>query len=140
MDSGENARPSGAEVRVAFAPLTHGPSCQSAFGAGSTCTKFDKMLICVKVTLSGYGGPRVGKANLGVNSMESIARIMAGVAIVGALGVDTLPALSQTTPVPSTVSPVAHHGAPGPIAGAGLPVVAVGFGVYWLIRRRRKPE
>jgi MYXO-CTERM domain-containing protein len=33
-----------------------------------------------------------------------------------------------------------HHGAPGPVAGAGLPVLAVGFGVYWLIRRRRKPN
>jgi hypothetical protein len=33
-----------------------------------------------------------------------------------------------------------HHAAPGPIAGAGLPVIAVGFGIYWLIRRRRKPE
>jgi hypothetical protein len=30
-------------------------------------------------------------------------------------------------------------GAPGPIAGAGLPVLAVGYGVYWLLRRRRKP-
>lgn len=30
------------------------------------------------------------------------------------------------------------HGAPGPLAGAGLPVVAVGYGVYWLVRRRRK--
>jgi hypothetical protein len=30
------------------------------------------------------------------------------------------------------------HGAPGPIAGAGLPVLAVGYGVYWLVRRRRK--
>jgi hypothetical protein len=29
------------------------------------------------------------------------------------------------------------HGAPGPLAGAGLPVVAVGYGVYWLVRRRR---
>jgi hypothetical protein len=29
------------------------------------------------------------------------------------------------------------HGAPGPIAGAGLPVLAVGFGVYRLTRRRR---
>jgi len=28
--------------------------------------------------------------------------------------------------------------APGPIAGASLPVLAVGFGVYWLVRRRRK--
>jgi len=32
------------------------------------------------------------------------------------------------------------HGAPGPIAGASLPVLAVGFGVYWLVRRRRKPN
>ena len=30
------------------------------------------------------------------------------------------------------------HGAPGPLAGAGLPVMAVGYGVYWLVRRRRK--
>ncbi len=29
------------------------------------------------------------------------------------------------------------HGAPGPIAGAGLPFLAVGFGVYWLVRRYR---
>lgn len=34
-------------------------------------------------------------------------------------------------------SPGGVHGAPGPLAGAGLPVVAVGYGVYWLIRRRR---
>jgi hypothetical protein len=31
-----------------------------------------------------------------------------------------------------------YHGAPGPIAGASLPGLAVGFGVYWLTRRRRK--
>jgi hypothetical protein len=30
------------------------------------------------------------------------------------------------------------HGVPGPLAGAGLPILAVGFGVYWLVRRRRK--
>jgi len=30
-----------------------------------------------------------------------------------------------------------YHAAPGPVAGASLPVLAVGFGVYWLARRRR---
>jgi hypothetical protein len=30
------------------------------------------------------------------------------------------------------------HSAPGPIVGAGLPFLAVGYGVYWLVRRRRK--
>lgn len=30
------------------------------------------------------------------------------------------------------------HGVPGPIAGAGLPVLAIGFGVYWLVKRRKK--
>jgi hypothetical protein len=33
------------------------------------------------------------------------------------------------------------HGAPGPLMGAGLPVLAVGYGVYWLTKRRRhKPD
>jgi hypothetical protein len=30
-----------------------------------------------------------------------------------------------------------HHGAPGPIVGAGLPALAIGYGVYWLVKRRR---
>jgi hypothetical protein len=34
--------------------------------------------------------------------------------------------------------PVVVRGAPGPIAGAGLSVLAVGFGAYWLIKRRRR--
>jgi hypothetical protein len=31
-----------------------------------------------------------------------------------------------------------NHAAPGPIAGAGLPFLAVGYGVYWLVKRRRR--
>jgi hypothetical protein len=41
---------------------------------------------------------------------------------------------TATRPVPVS------RGAPGPIAGAGLPVLAVGYGVYWLIKRRRKAK
>lgn len=31
-----------------------------------------------------------------------------------------------------------YSGAPGPIAGAGLPILAIGYGVYWLVKRRRR--
>lgn len=34
----------------------------------------------------------------------------------------------------------AVKGAPGPIAGAGLPVLAIGYGVYWLVKRRREKQ
>jgi hypothetical protein len=32
------------------------------------------------------------------------------------------------------------HGAPGPIVGAGLPLIAAAYGVYWLVKRRRKAD
>jgi len=41
---------------------------------------------------------------------------------------------------PGPSGPPGVRGTPGPIAGAGLPVLAVGFGVYWLVRRRRMAQ
>jgi hypothetical protein len=48
----------------------------------------------------------------------------------------------------NATQPNGHHyakgqhvgGAPGPIVGAGLPIIGIGLGVYWLIMRRRKTE
>jgi hypothetical protein len=33
-----------------------------------------------------------------------------------------------------------NYAAPGPIAGAGLPILLAGYGVYWLIKRRRRTD
>jgi len=73
----------------------------------------------------------------GIDFMTGIARTLAGAAIVAVSTIVALPALSQ-----STVTDAAkRRPAPGPIVGAGLPVLAVGYGVYWLVtRRRRKAE
>ena len=31
-----------------------------------------------------------------------------------------------------------HKGVPGPLVGAGLPFLAIGYGAYWLVRRYRR--
>jgi hypothetical protein len=77
----------------------------------------------------------------GGNFMKNISRIVTRGALVAVLGVVAWPALSQALmPIPPhpPVPPVPYHDAPAPIAAAGLPVLAVGYGVYCLIRRRSR--
>jgi hypothetical protein len=74
--------------------------------------------------------------------MMKQARIPNGLALVTAVlalagAVLSIPNLAHAQSKPS---PVAVRGAPGPIAGAGLPILAVGYAVYWLVKRRRKAE
>jgi LPXTG-motif cell wall-anchored protein len=54
----------------------------------------------------------------------------------------SVPALAQTAstlssaPTPAA-KPKPAVGAPGPLVGAGLPVLLIGGGIYWLVRRRK---
>ena len=49
-------------------------------------------------------------------------------------------ALSLPSIVPSQAATPApyYRPAPGPIAGAGLPILAIGSGAYWLAKRLRR--
>jgi hypothetical protein len=53
----------------------------------------------------------------------------------------SLPSMVQSqaaTPTPCSTATCSVRGAPGPIAGAGLPILAIGFGAYWLAKRLRR--
>ena len=69
--------------------------------------------------------------------MLIIARLLNGIAFVAAV----LALVGAVDPVfaacPTAVG-CGVHGAPGPIAGAGLPIVAVAIAAYWLVRRYRQ--
>jgi hypothetical protein len=78
--------------------------------------------------------------NMRATTMNTVGRILAATAFTFGLAWVALPQFTTSTMAQSTSTrPV--RGAPGPLIGAGLPVVAIGFGVYWLVRRkRRRPE
>ena len=52
-----------------------------------------------------------------------------------ALGV---PALAQNNQGQNNNNHGGVRGAPGSIVGAGLPILLVGGGIYWLVRRRNR--
>jgi hypothetical protein len=61
-----------------------------------------------------------------MTSLKSALTLLALVAIaIELLGISS-PAFAA--PVP----------APGPIAGVGLPILAIGYGAYWLVKRYRR--
>ena len=72
--------------------------------------------------------------------MKSLTRLVSATALAFFLAVLALPlfttlTLAQPVPVPCSNC----KGAPVPLIGAGLPglAVGIGYGVYWLARRRR---
>ena len=71
--------------------------------------------------------------------METTARILFAATLTSLLGALTLPVFTiSSLALPLPCSTCNYHGAPGPIVGAGLPMLAIGYGTYWLVKRRRK--
>jgi hypothetical protein len=60
---------------------------------------------------------------------------ISAVAVVSVLILIPLPALANHGD-DNSGHPPGHVGSPAPLIGASLPGLAVGYGVWWLIRRR----
>ena len=55
--------------------------------------------------------------------------------LLTALSIPSVVQSQTATPIPCSTCVT---GVPGPIAGAGLPILAIGFGAYWLAKRLRR--
>ena len=66
--------------------------------------------------------------------MKAITNCLSAAVLASLLGVITLPVLITSS---AAVVPTLHP-APGPLVGAGLPVLVIAGGAYWVVRRRRR--
>jgi hypothetical protein len=64
-----------------------------------------------------------------IRTMKSLARVLFAISILA----------SAVSPgfAGSFRNPNQYKNVPGPLVGAGLPVLAVGYGAYWLLKRRK---
>jgi hypothetical protein len=65
-----------------------------------------------------------------IASKKNLFGVALAVIVFALVGLDTSLAFSDSFSPPA--------GAPGPIAGAGLPILAIGYGAYWLVKRYRR--
>jgi hypothetical protein len=70
--------------------------------------------------------------------MKITSGILSAAALAFALMLVTPPALACNHKGNCDNAPGHVKEAPGPIAGAGLPILAIGYGIYWLVKRHRK--
>jgi hypothetical protein len=70
--------------------------------------------------------------------MKIASGILSAMALSFALTLVPPPALACNGNGNCDNAPGHLKGAPGPIARAGLPILAVSYGIYWLTKRRRR--
>jgi hypothetical protein len=69
--------------------------------------------------------------------MKNFGRLLSTMALASLVATVAIPSAVMALPCADARCNNTHP-APGPIAGAGLPFLAIGYGVYWVVKRRRK--
>ena len=71
--------------------------------------------------------------------MRAITNCLSAAVLASLLAVVTLPVLITPSAAQGTLAPAYHpRPAPGPLVGAGLPVLVIAGGAYWVVRRLRR--